>query len=418
MKGIQQLREQRQAKAQEARKLLDDNPGDKWGDDQQKAFDALEAEIDRLDGEIARHERVANMETLNDQRIERRAITGGVSTGEAEATLEQERVIFDGWLRGGVSALSPDQMSYVAERRAKAQKVFGAMSTGTGAEGGYLVPEGFGGQLLEEVAAYGGMREVATVMRTAMGNEIPWPTVDDTAEEGEIVGENAAVAAADPSFGVVSIAAYKYSSKAVAVPFELLQDAGIDIEAYVRGLLARRIGRITNKHFTIGTGINQPRGVAAASVQGKVGAAGQTAAVTYDDLVDLEHSVDPDYRNSGQCRFMFHDQTLKVIKKLKDNDGRPLWLPGLSSDDPDTILRYPYGINQHMPTMAANAKSILFGDFSKYVIRDVMDVLLFRMTDSKYTEKGQVGFLAFSRHDGDLIAASGNCIKHYANSSI
>ena len=114
---------------------------------------------------------------------------------------------------------------------------------------------------------------------------------------------------------------------------------------------------------------------------------------------------------------MFHDQTLKVIKKLKDADGRPLWVPGLSSGEPDAILRYPYVINQHMPTMAVNAKSILFGDFGKYVIRDVMDVMLFRMTDSKFTEKGQVGFLAWSRHDGDLIAASGKCIRHYANSA-
>ena len=66
--------------------------------------------------------------------------------------------------------------------------------------------------------------------------------------------------------------------------------------------------------------------------------------------------------------------------------------------------------------MAANAKSLLFGDFSHYVIRDVMAVQLFRMTDSKYTEKGQVGFLAFMRSGGAMVDVGG-AVKAYQNSA-
>ena len=66
--------------------------------------------------------------------------------------------------------------------------------------------------------------------------------------------------------------------------------------------------------------------------------------------------------------------------------------------------------------MAANAKSILFGDFRKYVIRDVMDLTLFRMTDSAFTLLGQVGFVAFMRSGGNLIDAGG-AVKYYANSA-
>jgi HK97 family phage major capsid protein len=144
--------------------------------------------------------------------------------------------------------------------------------------------------------------------------------------------------------------------------------------------------------------------VTAATV-GPTGAA--AAKIAYDELIDLEHSVDPAYREAGACRFMFHDSTLKELKKLKDDQKRPLWLPGLAVREPDTILGYAYTVNQHMPVLAANAKAVLFGDFSKYIIRDVMAVSLFRMTDSKYTEKGQVGFLAFSRHDGNLADVGG-----------
>ena len=92
--------------------------------------------------------------------------------------------------------------------------------------------------------------------------------------------------------------------------------------------------------------------------------------MTYDDLVELEHSLDPAYREGGRCSFMFADTTLKAIKKLKDGQGRPLWLPGIDVKEPASILGYRYVINQSVPAMAATAKSVLFGDFSKYIIRE------------------------------------------------
>jgi HK97 family phage major capsid protein len=125
--------------------------------------------------------------------------------------------------------------------------------------------------------------------------------------------------------------------------------------------------------------------------------------------------VDPAYRTNG--RYMFHDQSLKALKKLKDSQGRPLWRPGVTGGDANDILGYGYTINQHMPVMAASAKSILFGDFKKYLIRDVMAVTLFRFADSRYLEKGQVAFLAWSRHDGDLIDASNDALKTFQHAA-
>ena len=114
------------------------------------------------------------------------------------------------------------------------------------------------------------------------------------------------------------------------------------------------------------------------------------------------------------------DSSLKVIKKLKDTAGRPIWQPGLSAslqagqDTFNTINGYPYQINQDMAVMAANAKSILFGNFSRYVISDVREFTLLRLQE-RYAEFGQVGFLAFTRSDGRYINTA--AIKHYANSA-
>ena len=145
------------------------------------------------------------------------------------------------------------------------------------------------------------------------------------------------------------------------------------------GAIGTRIGRITNAHFTTGTGSGQPRGVVTDASSGVVAAAGNTTAITYANLVALEHSLDPGYRRGAE--FMFHDSTLKAIKQLLDTTGRPLWVPGVAVREPDTILGHRYVVNQDMAVMAANARSILFGDFSRFFVRDVQDVQIMRLTE-------------------------------------
>jgi len=261
---------------------------------------------------------------------------------------------------------------------------------------------------------YGGMRQVSDVIRTDSGAALPWPTANDTGQSGEIIGENSSVNQQDITFGSVTLNAYKYSSKMILVSVELLQDASVNIPEFLGNALGTRIGRITNTHFTTGTGTGQPKGIVTAATLGKTGATGQTTSVIYADLVDLQHSVDPEYRINA--RWMFADSTLKAIKKMVDGQQRPLWSAGLAVREPDTILGFPYVINQAVAAMAANAKSILFGDLSKYKIRDVRQVTLLRL-DERFADVHQVAFLAFSRHDGNLLDAGTNPVKYYANSA-
>jgi HK97 family phage major capsid protein len=414
--NIKALRDQRADKAKEARNLLDTKTGADFTKEVETQIDNLYEEIDRIDSQIVRAEKQAK-------------IDGDEATGEADREIadrvrasltpdqreQQDRyhAAFRAFLIRGERGMTTEEMQALT-----AGTIQNAQTTGTAATGGYLVPAGWGGQLLETLATFGGMRDVATVFSTTGGNPIPWPTVDETAAEGEIVAENQPASDGDLAFGTTQIGAYKYSSKVVTIPFELLQDQGpgIDIEAYTRRALAQRIARITNRHFTLGSGVGQPQGIVTGAPIGKAGLTGSASSVQTDDLVDLEHSVDPAYRSMPGVGWMFHDTTLRQLKKMKDADGRPLWMPGFSTKEPDVFLGYRYNINQHMPTMAASAKSILFGDLSAYMIRDIMQVTLFRFDDSAYTKKGQIGFLAWSRHDGKLVTA-GAPVKAYQNSA-
>lgn len=289
-----------------------------------------------------------------------------------------------------------------------------ALSVGTTTAGGFTVPEGFSGQLEASMLAFGGMRQAATVFRTAQGNDLPWPTYNDTGNTGELLAENTQANEQDVTFGQIIFKAYKYSSKMVKISVELLQDSAFDLASELGKILGERLGRITNTHFTTGDNASKPQGIVTASSLGKTGAGGQVATIIYDDLVDLEHSVDPAYRRLPGTGFMMADAMLKVIKKLKDSQNRPLWLPGLAVREPDTILSYPYTINQDIAAPAANAKSLLFGNIPKYRIRDVAEIVLLRLNE-RFAEFHQVAFLAFLRADGRMLDAGTDPVKHYVH---
>ena len=403
MKSPQALREQIAARATEVKSLVEDHKG-AWTAAEEEKYSAGMKEIESLKAELGRIEAVQNMI----QEEVQNAIIDEAGGKAAKDKKSPALALYAKFLRGGDTALTSEEWATVRA----------TMSTTTNTEGGYTVPTEIASQLIDSLKAFGGMREVSSIIQTAGGNPLTFPTSDGTSEVGEIVAENTAATAADPTFGTVGLPPYKFSSKVVAVPYELLQDSAIDIESFIRNRIATRVFRITNAKFTVGSGTGEPSGVMVRASAGKVGATGQTTTITYDDLIDLVHSIDPAYRALNNCRFMLNDASLKIIRKLKDTTGRPIFIPGydgLGGKMPDTILGYPVQINQDVATMAANAKSIGFGDFSFYTIRDVMAAQLFRFTDSAYTKLGQVGFLQWSRHGGNLLDV--NAVKYYQNSA-
>jgi HK97 family phage major capsid protein len=185
-----------------------------------------------------------------------------------------------------------------------------------------------------------------------------------------------------------------------------LQDSAIDLESFIGGALGERIARILNTHFTTGDNSSKPQGITASGA-GVTAAA--VAAITYSELLDLQHSVDPSYR--GNAKFMMHDTTFKAVRKLVDDQNRPIFQPDISAASPGTLLGSPIVINQDCATLAASAKAIFFGDFSKYIIRDVQDFTLLRL-EERYADYHQVGFVGFSRHDGRILDAGTDPIKH------
>ena len=401
MKNIQALREKIANLATQAKALLAEKGEQTWSNEDKAKFDGLADEIERAQNQIKAEERMRELDADKFFNANPAAKPGDVVTIDALVAMAL-------YIRNG---------SNVTAEQAVA--IRNAMSTTTTTEGGYTVPAEIATMVIDALKAYGGMREVAQIITTAGGNALNYPTSDGTAEVGEIVAENAAATGADITFGTVAVNPYKYSSKKIALPVELIQDSAIDVVAFVVNRLAQRIGRITNQHYTTGTGSSQPFGVMARAATGKTGTTGQTLTVIYDDLVDLIHSVNSEYRKRG-AKFMLRDTSVAVIRKLKDTTGRPIWNPGdaegLTGGAPSTICGYAYTVNDDVAAMAANAKSIAFGDFNQYVIRDVQgSTTLRRFDDSAFALNGQVGFCGWTRTGGNLLDTA--AVKVYVNSA-
>jgi HK97 family phage major capsid protein len=418
MSKLAQLRAQRDAAAKQANELNNKYPADQRmpAPDAEK-LDQVLAQVEAIDDEIAREQKMARMALDNPDAAHQAALNA--ATRESGKQGEEAKAL-RAFLAGGVTNMAEDDRKRMLAR--VTPDIRAAMSTTTQSEGGYTVSPEYYKQLEVAMKAFGGMRPVSSVFRTGSGATMNFPATDPTAEIGEIVGQNTGTSNLNTVFQNLSMDVYKFSSKSIALPFELVQDSFIDIEAYVQELLAMRLGRIPNQYFTNGTGSGQPRGLVTAAGIGKTGTTGQTGIVIYDDLVDLEHSVDPAYRSQPGVGYMMHDTSVKVVRKIKDGQGRPIFVPGYEGDAmvnggaPDRLMGRPIYLNQDVPTMAANAKSILFGQHSKYKIRDVMDLTIFRMTDSAYTLNGQIGFVAFMRSGGNFIDVGG-AVKSYQNSA-
>lgn len=325
---------------------------------------------------------------------------------------------FGRFVRKGDSVLTPELRS-VLEKRDISEGGNQTAHVGSYSSLGYFVPTGFADRVEQATKFFAPLLEdgVFSVIRTATGNALPFPVSDDTAEACTIVGEGGNVNEADVTANHVVLGAFKTTSGVVKASTELLQDSSIDIEGWLADRFGERFGRGYENFLTNGTGGTQPTGLLTALAQNGVTpvvAAGAyansgdntqtgTNSIGYQDLVNLEHSVDPSYRRNA--KFMLNDLTLANIKKILDKYGRPLWTPGVASSDPATILGYQYVINQSMPVIAPSATSVVFGDLSKFTVRRVSDMSMIRLVEL-YANTGQVGFQAFMRVDSNLTVAS------------
>ena len=288
------------------------------------------------------------------------------------------------------------------------------LSRQTDGGGGLFISETFIGALEVAMHAYGGVLQVADIIRTPNGNPFSWPSFDDESTQATRTKEGKAVGnATDLAFQKTSWSAYKYESGVLKVTYETLRDVPLDLPALIGTAFGERFGRKMSADMTTGTGANGPQGIVTGAVSSGVTTAA-AATITFDNLIDLIHSIDPFIRTMG-CSFMFNDTVAKTLRKLKDSDGLYLWQPSITAGIPDTIFTYPVRYNHDMANPANGSKSVLFGKLDAYKVRQVGEIRSYR-ADELYLAEEKVGFMAFSEADGGILnpskSAAGAPIKY------
>jgi HK97 family phage major capsid protein len=378
---------------EEIRQAAEDGDRD-WTTEERTNWDTAEADLTLVSADIERLERAAKLEATDWAAVHATDTENRVIETTDEQQAEKYERAFNNYLRYGMPDLDNEQRSLLTANHAEIR----AQGIGTTTAGGFLVPPGFRVVLSEVMKAYGGLLNHANVITTSTGQPLQWPFNDDTTNIGAILTENTQISAQDMVLGTRTLNAWVYTSKLVLVSLQLLQDSAFDLDTWLPSRLGTRIGRATAQHFINGTGTTQPVGIVTNATVGATGITGETLTIVYGDLINLEHSVDPAYRGPN-CQYLMSDAALKMIRKLVDTMGRPLWVPIPAPGFPPTINGWPYTIDQAVPVPAANAKSILFGDFKLgYIIRQVLDIQAVRLSE-RYADLLQVGFFAYVRLD-------------------
>lgn len=404
--------------------------------DEQEAWNKLMADYDETESRIKAAEAVQRLDEIGDAETRSRlpgfdadgndAGDAGQQAGDGENRGEPEtahegralpeyRSAYMNFVRNGAQALSAEERQLLARYPAEmTNSERRALAAGTDSAGGFTIPEGFAGYVTETMQDFSGIMNAANgaggpqLLRTASGNLIPFPTNDDTGNAGVILAENAAVTEQDTVFGQRTLTAYMYTSRLIRVSLQLLQDEAVNLEQYLGNILGKRLGRAISPHLAAGTGTGQPTGIATAATDAGINIS-VGAGITYANLLDFEHGLDPAYRRRG-AEWVFNDATLRLIKGLLDGNNRPIWLPGDAGSLADnaagpTLMGYGYIVDQGMDSLATGDRPIAFGDLSEYIIREVLGVTLFRFNE-RYMDNLQIGFMGYARWDGNLIDTS------------
>lgn len=342
------------------------------------AFDAKMKEADEIKGDIARFEQ---MEAASD---ELRAVRPPEQNIENRADgRSAELRAYDTYLRRGLDAVqkNPELRTYVP------------LTSSTEGGGQFLVPVATANEIEKKAKSVGAMLTIVRPVPTNTGELINWPTADDTANNGTFLADdNTTINQTNPTFAHVPVSAFQWSSDEVLVPLALLNDSQFDIPGLLTDEFGERYGRGVNNRITVGTD-----GILTVSGVGNIPAA-SASIVSYTEPLTLQGQIDLSY--DVKATYMMNKHTYLKYRALTSTTGQLLW--PAEEYKAGTLHGRPFIINQDMPDVGVNAKYLIYGDFSKYLVRTVGSFSVFRNPYSNMKQL-QHSFQAFQRVAGKCI---------------
>lgn len=373
------------------------------------------------DERLAQIEAKGHADPLLSAQVDR--MNEGITALEAKITARMDEVEAAANRPGaGMSAEEKAKAEYKAGFNAFARRgdIQAALSVGSDPDGGYSVPIEVDTNIMQLERNSVTMRRLANVISLGTPNYTKlvniggatsgWVGETDTRTETN----TPTIAAITPFWGEI------YANPAATQA--MLDDSSFDVEAWLSGELATEFAEQENSAFVDGTGILKPKGFLAYGIALTGDATRAFGTLQYvktaeaasfkapsatvnptDNLIDMQTALKSAF--AGNATWLMNSATLGTVRKFKDAvNGIYIYQPSMVLGVPATLLGKPVEIDEAMPTIAANALPIAYGDFKRgYTICDRIGTRVLRDPFTKkpyimfYTTKKVGGFLANSQ---------------------
>lgn len=353
--------------------------------------------VDRINGEITKLQNA-----LDEVNKAQAAMKIGGAGNDVNPAAAAHATAFDRFFRKGDAAANIRELEVNAK-----------LTTQSDPDGGYLVPEQTEAGIDRVLGTVSTMRSLARVINIS-GDTYKKLVNMGGAGAGWVGEEQARPETASPTLREIAINAKEIYANPAATQ-TLLDDARVDIAAWLADEVSIEFAEQEGEAFITGDGVLKPRGllsytnVANASyawgglgfvVTGKAADFADTSTTVSkaDALVDLYYSLKAPYRNGAS--FLMSDPTMASVRKFKDADGNFLWAPPTAAAEVATVLGKPVCTDDNMPAVGANAFPVAFGDFRRgYTIVDRFGIRVLR---DPYTNKPFVHFYTTKRVGGGV----------------
>ncbi len=273
------------------------------------------------------------------------------------------------------------------------------LSVGDDTAGGYLVIPQIQNEIIRILTLISPIRSIARVVPISTA-VLVFPKQTAVLSGGWTSESGTRTESTGTAFGKVDIQAHEMYAMPYATR-QLIEDNAFNLESYLQDEAALQLAKLEGAGFVSGTDVGQPEGLL---TNGDIDYTAQGEASTLtnaDGLIKLIHDVPTFYANGG--KFILNRATLGLIRTLKDGDGRYIWQPDYTGNNPALILGYPYVETPDMPSVTTNTYPVMFGNFAMaYVIADRMAISMLR---DPYSAKksGVIEYYFYKRVGGKVV---------------
>lgn len=406
---LERLHEQRERAFNELKAVVDhaESESRSLDGEEQGKFDKISDDLTKMDAEIASLDAIAQRSASVGEMRTRMGIGGPNGAEQRDDAPSPSKVINDN-LRAVAEGRMHHfdiQLGEVESRSVSSNRAEGrTLLVGTTNAAGTITQPQFIVDFQSALIDRSSLLSLGPrVITTEHANNIDWPRqLTRMATSGRVTEGGTILKPTDPTFDRVTLHASKYASIA-QISHEMIEDGAIDLSPLLVSELAGSVAWAFNTDLYTGNGTNMPYGLLTRTTAGVTG--GTAAAPTFDNLIDLEHALNPQYRPGAV--FVMNDSTLKVLRKVKDSTGEYIFQQGTTGGIPSTILGRRFVLDTNIPAVGAGNKSVVLFDPEHYWVRQVRSVRLER-SDEYAFDTDLVSWKCVFRGGGDLMDTNGS----------